>query len=69
MDSIFPAVQVRGDRLDDRPRVLESVAHLVGLDMECLVLALVSQIAQGVELVEVRADIEVVESGKRILAR
>ena len=46
--------------------MLESVAHLVGLDMECLVLALVSQIAQGVELVEVRADIEVVESGKRV---
>jgi len=61
--------EIASDRLDDRRRVLERLAHLCDLHRERLVLALIAEVAEGVELVEVRADAEVVERGLRVFAR
>jgi hypothetical protein len=47
--------------------VLNSFAHVIDAHGERLVFALVPEIAERVELVEVRLDVQVVECGERVL--
>lgn len=69
MPAVHAAFRDRRNRLDDHRRVLERFAHLSNLYPQGLVLALIPEVAERVELVEVGADTEVVERGLRILAR
>ena len=61
--------EVTRDSVDDRRGVLNSFAHVIDAHGERLVFALVPEIAECVELVEVRLDVQVVECGERVLAR
>lgn len=57
-------LEIAGNGFDERSRMLQSFVDLRGVYVERLVLALIPEIAQSVELVEMLADVEVVESGQ-----
>ncbi len=61
--------EIAGNGVDDGSCMLQSFANFVDIHVERVLLALVAEIAQRIELIEVRADVEVVESGQRVFAR
>jgi len=61
--------EITSDRLHDRPHVRECLGYFLHVNVQRVVLALVPEVAQGIELIEVSAAAEVVEGSERVLAR